>query len=157
MLKGSEVKSSASPGDPGRCLRPHRRERDLPHRAAHLGVLERFGAGRPRARTRKLLLHHHEIDEIRNRVQQERLTPCRCRCISRRPGQLELGLGRGRKHYDKRQVIAQRDADMDARRPWPATARANPPDLGGGPPGRTRYPGSAVHLHVSVDGALTRG
>lgn len=73
--------------------------------------------GHEPARTRKLLLHHHEIDEIRNRVQQERLTlvPLSLYFKDGR-AKLELGLGRGRKHYDKRQVIAQRDADMDARR-----------------------------------------
>ena len=36
---------------------------------------------------------------------------------------LELGLGRGRKHYDKRQLIAQRDADLDARRAMAAARR----------------------------------
>ena len=73
--------------------------------------------GHEPARTRKLLLHHHEIDEIRNRVQQERLTlvPLSLYFKDGR-AKLELGLGRGRKNYDKRQVIAQRDADMDARR-----------------------------------------
>ena len=34
---------------------------------------------------------------------------------------LELGLGRGKRQHDKRQAIAQRDADLEARR---AMARA---------------------------------
>lgn len=68
-------------------------------------------------RTRKLLLHHHEIDELKVRVQQDRLSlvPLSLYFKDGR-AKLELGIGRGRKHYDKRQVIAQRDADLDARR-----------------------------------------
>ena len=37
---------------------------------------------------------------------------------------VEVGMGRGRKHYDKRQVIAQRDSDMDAKRAMAARRRA---------------------------------
>ena len=53
--------------------------------------------GHEPARTRKLLLHHHEIDEIRNRVQQERLTlvPLSLYFKDGR-AKLELGRGRGR-------------------------------------------------------------
>lgn len=68
-------------------------------------------------RKRKLLLHAHEIDEIRHRVDQERLSlvPLQLAFKGGR-AKLVLGLGRGRKHYDKRQVIAKRDAELDARR-----------------------------------------
>ncbi len=68
-------------------------------------------------RDRKLLLHRKQIDALRARLDQERLTLVllslyfsdgRCK--------LELGLGRGRRQYDKRQVIAQREADREARR-----------------------------------------
>jgi len=68
-------------------------------------------------RDRKLLLHQHEIDDIRHRLEQERLTLVplslyfkegRCK--------VEVGLGRGRKDYDKRQVIAKRDAERETRR-----------------------------------------
>jgi SsrA-binding protein len=68
-------------------------------------------------RDRKLLLHRHQIDVLRARLDQERLTLVplalyfsdgRCK--------LELGLGRGRRQYDKRQVIAEREADREARR-----------------------------------------
>ena len=76
-------------------------------------------------RTRKLLLHHHEIDELKIRVTQEHLSlvPLSLYFKGGR-AKLELGLGRGRKHYDKRQVIAQRDADMDARRAMANRRRA---------------------------------
>jgi SsrA-binding protein len=76
------------------------------------------------ARNRKLLLHRHEVDEIRARVDQERLTlvPLSLYFKGGR-AKLELGLGRGRKHYDKRQVIAKRDAELDARRAMAARRR----------------------------------
>ena len=72
---------------------------------------------------RKLLLHRSEIDEIRSRVDQDRLTlvPLSLYFKDGR-AKLELGLGRGRRQYDKRQAIAKRDAEREARR---ATARGN--------------------------------
>ncbi len=75
-------------------------------------------------RTRKLLLHRHELDEIRQRVDQEHLTvvPLSLYFEGGR-AKLEIGLGRGRKHYDKRQVIAERDAARDASRAMAAARR----------------------------------
>lgn len=73
--------------------------------------------GHPADRDRKLLLHQHEIEEIQSRLDQERLTLVplalyfkegRCK--------LEVGLGRGRREIDKRQVISEREADREARR-----------------------------------------
>ena len=76
------------------------------------------------ARTRRLLAHRHELDEMRRRVDQEHLSlvPLALYFKGGR-AKLELGLGRGRKHYDKRQLIAQRDADLDARRAMAAARR----------------------------------
>lgn len=73
--------------------------------------------GHDPARTRRLLLHRHQIDEIRSRVDQEHLTlvPLSLYFKGGR-AKLELGLGRGRKHYDKRRAIAERDAEREARR-----------------------------------------
>ncbi len=71
----------------------------------------------PAERPRKLLAHHDELERWKARVDQDRLTVVplslyfkdgRCK--------LEVGLGRGRKHYDKRQVIAERDANREAAR-----------------------------------------
>ena len=75
-------------------------------------------------RSRKLLVHHWELDEMRQRVDQEHLTlvPLSLYFKGGR-AKLELGLGRGRKHYDKRQVIAERDAARDAARAMAARRR----------------------------------
>ena len=68
-------------------------------------------------RQRKLLLHRREIDKISSRLDQERLTlvPLSLYFKDGR-AKVELGLGRGRREYDKRQVIAQRDVDRDTAR-----------------------------------------
>jgi SsrA-binding protein len=68
-------------------------------------------------RDRKLLLGRHEIDLIRSRLDQERLTlvPLLLYFKDGR-AKLEVGLGRGRREIDKRNVIAEREADREARR-----------------------------------------
>ena len=68
-------------------------------------------------RQRKLLLHRGEIDKIRARLDQERLTLVPLSVYFKEGrAKVELGIGRGRRPYDKRQVIAKRDADLDAAR-----------------------------------------
>ena len=76
-------------------------------------------------RQRKLLLHRGEIDKIRSRLDQEHLTlvPLSLYFKDGR-AKVELGVGRGRRQYDKRQVIAKRDADRDAARAMSASRRA---------------------------------
>ena len=69
------------------------------------------------ARERKLLLHREEIDRIKARVDQERLALVPLSLYSKDGrAKLELGLGKGRRTYDKRQAIAKRDADREAAR-----------------------------------------
>ena len=76
------------------------------------------------ARRRKLLLHRREIERITARLQTERLTlvPLSLYFKDGR-AKLELGIGRGRKNYDKRQVVAQRDAARDVDRSLAAARR----------------------------------
>lgn len=73
-------------------------------------------------RPRKLLLHRSEIDELLGRTQQEGLTliPLSVYFKDGR-AKVELGLAKGRRHYDKRRAIAERDAKREAER---AMARA---------------------------------
>jgi SsrA-binding protein len=69
-------------------------------------------------RDKKLLLHRKELDRIAARFQQERLTlvPLSLYFNERGRAKVELGIGRGRKTFDKRQAIAKRDSDRDAAR-----------------------------------------
>ena len=43
---------------------------------------------------------------------------------------VELALARGRKTHDKRQAIAERDADREVRPRWPVETRLNPGSMG---------------------------
>jgi SsrA-binding protein len=75
-----------------------------------------FGAVDP-DRSRKLLLHRREIDELARETQQGPLTlvPLSAYFKDGRV-KVELALARGRKEYDKRRAIAEREADLEARR-----------------------------------------
>ncbi len=75
-----------------------------------------FGAHDP-DRKRKLLLHRGEIDELFARTQQQALTLVPLSIYFKDgKAKVELALGRGRRLYDKRHVIAARDADREAAR-----------------------------------------
>jgi SsrA-binding protein len=68
-------------------------------------------------RSRKLLLHRAEIDEIMGRTQQDSLTLVPLSVYFQdRQAKVELGLAKGRRRYDKRQAIATRDAAREAER-----------------------------------------
>lgn len=75
-----------------------------------------FGAHDP-DRSRKLLLHRSEIQKLKARVDQERvsLVPM---TLYFRDGRVkvEIGVGKGRTKEDKRHAIAERDALRDAER-----------------------------------------
>jgi SsrA-binding protein len=68
-------------------------------------------------RRRKLLLHRSEIDELAGRTTQESLTLVPLSIYFKDgKAKVELGLARGRRRYDKRQAIAERDAKREAER-----------------------------------------
>jgi SsrA-binding protein len=75
-------------------------------------------------RKRKLLMHRAELDRLFSRTEQDHLTlvPMALYFKDNR-AKLELGLGKGRKTVDKRQLIAKRDADREARRELAARSR----------------------------------
>jgi SsrA-binding protein len=68
-------------------------------------------------RERKLLLRRDEIVRLKSRVDQERLAlvPTSLYFKDGRV-KVELGLARGRRQYDKRQVLSKRDSDLELRR-----------------------------------------
>lgn len=68
-------------------------------------------------RRRKLLLHHHEIDDITRKTQERGLTliPLRVYFKDGR-AKVEIGLAKGKRNYDKRQTLATRDAQREAER-----------------------------------------
>ena len=68
-------------------------------------------------RTRKLLLHRKEIDRLFGKVQQRGLTIVPLSVFLQNGfAKLELGVGRGKKLYDKRETIAERDRNREVQR-----------------------------------------
>jgi SsrA-binding protein len=68
-------------------------------------------------RTRKLLLHRREIDELLGRTQQKGQTIVPLRLyLTRGKAKVELGLARGKQQHDRRREMAERDARRDIAR-----------------------------------------
>jgi len=68
-------------------------------------------------RDRKLLLHREEIRRLERQVRQSGLTLVPLQLyLQRGRVKVELGVGKGKKLYDKRESIKKRDLDREARR-----------------------------------------
>ncbi len=69
-------------------------------------------------RTRKLLLHRRELRDLTLAVGRQGMTlvPLRLYFTPSGLAKLELALGQGKKAYDKRRAIAERDAERSIRR-----------------------------------------
>lgn len=69
-------------------------------------------------RPRGLLLHKKEIRRLTGKVQQKGLTliPLRLYFTPRGIAKIELGLARGKKHYDRREAVKKREAGREMER-----------------------------------------
>jgi SsrA-binding protein len=68
-------------------------------------------------RARKLLLHRKEIASLIGKVRQKGYTLIPLRVyFSRNHAKVEVGLARGKRQYDKREAIAERDAKREIAR-----------------------------------------
>ena len=76
-------------------------------------------------RSRKLLLHRDEIDELLGKTKSKGLTivPLRLFIDGRGHAKLEIGLGRGKQLFDRRREIAERDARRDLARTMADSSR----------------------------------
>lgn len=79
-------------------------------------------------RSRRLLLHRAQINEIEREVEAKGLTliPLKLYLNKRGLAKLQLGIARGRRQYDKRAAIARRDADREVQRALRERTRAGP-------------------------------
>ena len=68
-------------------------------------------------RTRKLLLHKREIKKLREKIEREgySLVPVKAYLVKNKVKVL-LGVGKGKKNYDKRETIKERDLKREAQR-----------------------------------------
>ena len=69
-------------------------------------------------RTRKLLLHKKEIKKLKEKVEREgySLVPLKAYLNDQNKVKILLGVGRGKKLYDKRETIKERDLKREADR-----------------------------------------
>ena len=69
-------------------------------------------------RTRKLLLHRRQIDSLDGRLRTKglALVPLEMYFDEHNRVKLQLGVGHGKKLYDKRHDMAKRQSDLDIRR-----------------------------------------
>ena len=68
-------------------------------------------------RSRKLLLHRSEINRISGRVNERGLTVVPLQVFLQRGyAKVRIGLAKGKKDYDKRESIAERDRQRDVQR-----------------------------------------
>ncbi len=118
VLLGPEVKSlragKASLGDAYAEIR----RGELYLLNAHIGAYDQAGrANAPPLRERKLLLHRSEISRLAGRVAERGLTliPLRLYFLNGR-AKVELALARGKRRYDKRQAIRERENERDLQR-----------------------------------------
>jgi SsrA-binding protein len=71
----------------------------------------------PPTRERKLLLHRKEIEHLADETQRKGMTLIPIRVYFKRGiAKVELGLARGKKSYDRRREIAEREAKRDMER-----------------------------------------
>ena len=67
-------------------------------------------------RIRKLLLHREQITKLADEVAQKGLTIVALRLyVKNHVAKVELGLAKGKRQFDKRRAIRDRDMDMEAR------------------------------------------
>jgi SsrA-binding protein len=118
-LVGSEVKSLRASKVQLRDAYARVEDGELWLHGAHISPYA-FSSGRDGHdpdRRRKLLLHRSEIDELAERTQRESLTLVPLSLYFKEGrAKLELALARGRRQYDKRHAIAERDARREAER-----------------------------------------
>ncbi len=70
-------------------------------------------------RTRKLLMHRHEINKLDKEVSQKGFTLVPLRVyINAGKAKVEIGLGKGKKLYDKRQTEKERDIQRDIQKEY---------------------------------------
>jgi SsrA-binding protein len=86
---------------------------------AHISPYEAAARdGHEPTRSRKLLLHRQQIDRLAGKVKEKGLTliPLRLYFNARGRAKVELGLARGKRQYDKRQTIKEREARRETER-----------------------------------------
>jgi SsrA-binding protein len=117
-LKGTEIKSIRGGKVNLRGSYAIVRNGELWLENAHIAVYEHGNRyNHEPIRNRKLLLHRREINQLASRIETKGLTLIPLKLyLKGGKAKIELGLARGKKLYDKREAIAERDAKRDIER-----------------------------------------
>lgn len=117
-LKGSEIKSIRSSAANIREAFARIEKGEMWLHNANIARYDASGPfGHEPTRPRKLLLHRKQIQSWVSRMQEKSLTAIPLKLYLKRGiAKVELGLARGRKLYDKREKIKERDIDRDLQR-----------------------------------------
>ncbi|HEX7103934.1 MAG TPA: SsrA-binding protein SmpB [Nitrolancea sp.] len=86
---------------------------------AHISPYEHSGAffNHEPDRPRKLLVHHRELDYLRSKVEASGYTLVPVRMVLRKGrAKVDIALAKGKKLYDKRAALAERDAKRNIER-----------------------------------------
>ena len=85
---------------------------------AHIGAYKAAGASNHEPeRLRKLLLHRHEIDKIKGRLQKKGLTCIPTKIFFQKgKAKLEIRLAQGKKKWDKRESLKKKSQEREMAR-----------------------------------------
>ena len=124
VLLGSEVKGLRERGASIRDAYAQFRDGEVFLVGLHIPEYFNARFGHEPTRTRKLLLNRREIDRLDSDMREKGLSLIPLRVyFNGSHAKVELGLGRGKKIYDKRRAIAERDAKRDTDRAVKASRR----------------------------------
>jgi SsrA-binding protein len=118
VLKGSEVKALRE----GRCNLKDSYARFINDEiwllGVHISQYENTGyAGHDPERDKKLLLHKDELKRIHRKVKEKGITIIPLKIYFKNGiAKVEIGLAMGKREYDKRQVITERDQQRELKR-----------------------------------------
>ena len=118
MLLGTEIKSIRAGKANIREAYARRLGNDIWLYSSHIATYEsaRYNNHEP-LRPRKLLLHRKQADRLPHQIESKQLTLVPLRLyIKDHHAKVELALARGRKTWDKRRAIADRDAQRSLQR-----------------------------------------
>ena len=118
VLQGTEVKSLRAGRATLKDAYAETRDGEMYLLHAHINQYEQANRfNHEPERPRKLLLHKREIHRLTGKTQERGLTLIPTRMyFSRGKAKVELGLGKGKRQYDKRQDMKRRDAQREIAR-----------------------------------------
>lgn len=121
VLTGSEIKSARAGRANLRGSYARIRDGEMWLLDMHIAPYKQAGQyfGHDPDRPRKLLLHRRQIERLRGRLETSGLTLVPLRMyIKGRWAKVELALVRGRRMYDRREAIRERDTQREIEREW---------------------------------------